>query len=100
MKSIMQEDRSCYICGTTGVLEQHHIYGGYNRPKSEKLGLKIYLCPECHRGQFGVHNDKGLMRWLREEGQRAFEKAHPTTSFKSVFGKNYLPEIRKMANGG
>ena len=35
-KSILQDDKVCYICGTTASLEEHHIFGASNRKKSEK----------------------------------------------------------------
>ena len=30
----------CWLCGRWGWLEEHHIFGGANRKKSEKYGLK------------------------------------------------------------
>lgn len=90
MRSIIQKDKVCYICGHRGVVEDHHIFGGYNRPKSEKYGLKVFLCPECHRGQNGVHNNKRVMQWLREVGQISFYSAYPELNFAEIFGKNYL----------
>lgn len=40
----------CWLCGRWGWLEEHHIFGGANRKKSEKYGLKVGLCGDtCHR---------------------------------------------------
>lgn len=58
MKSIMEHGKAdyCYLCGRMGYLEEHHIFGGPNRKHSEALGLKVHLCPECHRDtRKGVH---------------------------------------------
>ena len=56
-ESLLQnkESRICYLCAREGdnswksVLEEHHIFGGPNRHLSEEYGLKVYICPECHR---------------------------------------------------
>ena len=56
-ESLLQnkESRICYLCARGGdyswkqVLEEHHIFGGPNRHLSEEYGLKVYICPECHR---------------------------------------------------
>ena len=47
------DERVCWLCGRNGngdPLECHHIFGGAMRKKSEKYGLKVYLCGDrCHR---------------------------------------------------
>lgn len=93
MKSIMQEDCSrCYLCGRP-PRQEHHVFGGANRRKSEKNGLKVKLCLECHiYGPEAVHTNQETMRRLRQEGQRAFERTHTRAEFISEFGKNYLQE--------
>ena len=35
---------TCFLCGKTGWLEEHHVYPGPFRDKSEKYGLKVGLC--------------------------------------------------------
>lgn len=75
------------------VLEEHHIFGGPNRHLSEEYGLKVYICPECHRTSArAVHQDPaGEANWyLQTEGQKAFEEHFPGLSFREIFGKNYL----------
>ena len=39
-----------------------------------------------------MHNNAELMRELRKDGQRAFEKTHTREEFMRLFGKNYLEE--------
>ena len=65
-ESLLQnkESRICYLCARGGdygwkpVLEEHHIFGGPNRHLSEEYGLKVYICPECHRTSArAVHQD-------------------------------------------
>lgn len=91
-KSIMWDWKGCcYLCGKEGPTEEHHIFGGPNRKKSERYGLKVYLCPDCHRnGKHAVHKDAGTMQILHEAGQMAFELNYGHDEFMRVFGKNYL----------
>lgn len=75
------------------VLEEHHIFGGPNRHLSEEYGLKVYICPECHRTSArAVHQDPAgeANRYLQAAGQKAFEEHFPELSFREIFGKNYL----------
>jgi hypothetical protein len=37
----------CFLCGCQAT-DRHHIFGGANRPKSEKDGLVVMLCRKCH----------------------------------------------------
>lgn len=93
MKSILQEEKKCYICGSTQWLENHHIFGGANRKLSEKYGLKVWLCHYCHNEPpQGVHFNAQAMNRLREDGQRAFERTHTHGEYMALFGKNYLEQ--------
>lgn len=89
-KSIITKiDDFCYICGRRAT-ETHHIFGGANRSLSEKYGLKIPLCHNCHNEPpHGVHFDAELMQQMHVVGQIAFERKHPDLDFREVFGKNY-----------
>lgn len=89
MKTIIQKQKRCYLCGTSQGLESHHIFGGPNRPKSEKYGLKVWLCRGCHTGPYGVHNQPALMKEMRAMGQEAFEAKYDE-DFVSIFGRDYL----------
>ena len=90
-KSIIQDIKECYVCGTTLDLHKHHIYEGIaNRKKSEKYGCWCYLCGKHHNmSKYGVHFDKALGRNLKEECQKAFERKY-NEDFIKVFGKSYL----------
>lgn len=82
----------CYLCGRYGHTEEHHIFGGPNRTLSEKYGLKVYLCLECHSsGKHAVHRDKAVMDELHRQGQEAFEEQLGSRKeFMQIFGRNYL----------
>lgn len=90
-KSIISNEKSCYMCGCTRWLEKHHVFGGANRQKSDKYGLTVYLCHYCHNEPpNGVHFNAKRMEWLHQQGQRAFEQEYPDKDFLTEFGKNYL----------
>lgn len=90
-KSILQEDRACYFCGSVKGLECHHVFGGVaNRPVSEKYGLKVWLCHEHHTGNGGAQYDKDKNLLLKQDAQRAFEKLYPRSLWMEIIRKNYL----------
>lgn len=91
MKSIMQNEKECYFCGSNNWLEEHHIFGASNRKKSEKYGLTVYLCHNCHNEPpFGVHHCAERMLKLHQDGQRKFEETHSREEFLKLIGRNYL----------
>lgn len=91
MDSIIQDEKKCYICGRYMTLQCHHIFGGTaNRRKSEKYGLKVWLCFDHHIGRDGVHYNKILMDSLHRIGQKEFEKNHTREEFIKEFGRSYL----------
>lgn len=88
MKSIIQQRKECYICGTTYNLHDHHcIYGTSNRKNSEKYGLKVWLCEYHH---MLVHSDAQVSLKIKQVAQRKFEETHSRDEFIKVFGKSFL----------
>ena len=92
MKSILQHEKVCFLCGARVGLEEHHIFGGPNRKLSEKYGLKVYLCGiKCHReGPNSAHMNREVSDSLKRLAQIAFEARHTHEEFMRIFGKNYL----------
>ena len=92
MKSVIQTEKECYVCGTTYNLHDHHIFfGTANRKQSEKYGMKVWLCQEHHTGRSGIHFNKDLDNHVKKLAQQKFEALYgANTSFISVFGRNYL----------
>lgn len=89
--SILQRDRVCYLCGRTFSLERHHIFAGVGRRSlSEKYGLWVWLCHNCHTGTDGAQYDKEKGLMLKRDAQFEFERAHTHAEWMKVFGKNYL----------
>ena len=94
MQSSLQTEKRCYKTGGIYDLHKHHIFGGANRKKSERMGLVVYLCHNrCHIfGKYAVHQNKDTMLKLHQYGQRKAmsENGWDTAKFISEFGKNYL----------
>lgn len=92
-KSILQDEKVCYITGRSDcVLHKHHIFGGNaNRPISEREGFFVYLIPHFHNmSDEGVHFNKPLDLMLKQACQRKYEETHTRDEFVAMIGKNYL----------
>ena len=87
-KSIISNVKQCFVCGSPYV-HKHHVYGAANRKLSEKYGCWVYLCPEHHTGNSGVHFDKEFNTELKKYTQRKFEETYDE-NFMNIFGRNYL----------
>ena len=91
-KSILQDEEVCYLTGRTGPLEKHHVmHGTANRKIAEEYGLWVWLTPEMHRGDYGVHGKYGatLDRELKKAAQIVFERIYGPELWWKLFGKNY-----------
>ena len=90
-KSILQDEKRCFLCGSYLDLEEHHVFGGVaNRRLSEKYGLKVHLCAFCHRGTEGVHSSYEANKKLKQIAQEAFEQKYSHEEWMRIFRKNYL----------
>jgi len=93
---IMQSGKFCWVCGGAPEygLESHHIFGGANRKKSEKYGLKIWLCHNHHNENIpndpGIHFNPRIMDFVQRKAQRGFEEIYSRELFVKEFGRNYL----------
>lgn len=92
MKSIISDEKECYICHTTQNLHKHHIFfGTANRKISEKYGCFCYLCYEHHNGSSrGVHFNIALDRKLKQEAQKRFIEVYGQEEYRRQIGRNYL----------
>lgn len=93
MKTVLQKEKKCYVCGTTYGLHDHHIfYGTSNRKNSEKRGLKVWLCGADHNmSDAGVHFNKKLDTHLKTMAQEYYESHYGTRDdFRREFGRSYL----------
>lgn len=92
MKSIIQSNKYCYLCGRQTGLHLHHCFYGKNRKTADKYGLTVYLCQEHHEGANGVHGKNGhaLDMAIKANAQRVFELSYSRAKFLEVFGRNYI----------
>lgn len=95
MRSIISNERECFVCHTPLGLHKHHIFYGYNgnRDKSEKYGCWVYLCGKHHNlSNEGVHFDKRLDNMLKTMAQRKFNQVYKSVRFVDIFHRNYLED--------
>lgn len=93
VKSLLQRNKACYVCGTTLNLHLHHIfYGSANRSISDRDGCVVYLCRCHHIGYNGVHFNRKLDLALKARCQMAWQKQNNQTTedFIKRYGKSYL----------
>ena len=93
-RSIISEERRCFICGSHQWIEIHHIFSGVaNKKLSEKYGLKVPLCHYCHNEPpNGVHFNKEIRHKLQAYAQKKAMKRYgwDMETWRSLFGRNYL----------
>lgn len=92
MKSIISDEKKCFICGSTQNLECHHIFEGSLRKASEKYGLKVWLCARCHRyadGQIRHNPTPEIDRSLKALAQKRFTEVYPEINWLRVFHRNW-----------
>lgn len=77
----------CEVCHRSANLELHHILR--RRVKENQFNC-IMLCPECHRGTFGIHGREG------HELDIKLKKQVQDTYFQQGY-KEW--EVRKMMGG-
>jgi 5-methylcytosine-specific restriction endonuclease McrA len=80
----------CDNCGSLNNLHMHHVFGAANRKHSEKYGLKVYLCMECHTGSNGIHFNRPMDLWYKARFQSKFEEQYGHEEFMKIFQRNYL----------
>lgn len=94
-KSILQKAENCLVCRSPYCLEEHHVFEGSKRDKSEKYGLKVKLCAFHHRiSSNSVHLSEDLNKDLKKWSQRKAMQYYgwSVEDFIKNIGKNYLEE--------
>lgn len=94
-KSIVTEYKViCLFCGRQAEGEHHLIFGTAGRELSEKDGLKVPTCNNCHN--MGdklnrVHDNPMAEKLSKMLGQAIFEGRIGTREeFRKRYGKSYL----------
>lgn len=91
--SIMQNGKYCWVCYARYPLHKHHIYGGRNRSISEREGFYIWLCPDHHTGDHGIHRIPRADLMAKRVCQRKYEETHSREAFIRLIGKSYLDDV-------
>lgn len=74
----------CEYCGKYSKrLDPHEVYGGSNRKRSIKHKFVKLICPECHKSET-------IIKQLRINTQKEYEKKHTREEFIKLIGKSYL----------
>ena len=103
-KSIIPGDEpgKCYLCSTYGkppealkggpnMIEEHHIFGGPLRRKSEHYGLKVHLCVYHHReGPDAVHNNSVWDATLKRTAEACMIGRYGKGVYMQEIGRDYL----------
>jgi len=114
MKSILQEDsHRCFLCGQQAYyidetgrarfdpLEEHHVFGGALKSKSEKLSLKVRLHGSmCHKhGRMAVHQSRETREKIQSEAQKTAMENYGWNmeDWMREFYKNYILEAERSA---
>lgn len=94
-KSIVTEHEGiCAFCGRETEGEHHLIFGTAGRELSEKDGLKLPVCNDCHN--MGdklrrIHDNPMAERLSKMLGQAIFEgKVGTRDDFRKRYGRSYL----------
>ena len=87
-KSIMQDDKYCYITGRTTGLDKHHCFTGIRRKQAEEWGCWVWLSHDIHMALHSTNLE--LADQLRRECQARFEEIHGHETYMRIFGKSYL----------
>lgn len=88
MNSIMQNDKTCFVTGSTVDLDRHHIYHGSRRKAAEEWGCWIWLRHDVH---MDLHQRNTVLdEALKAACQERFEALYGHDEFMRVFGKSYI----------
>lgn len=97
VKSIITDDfEHCYLCGRPAECV-HHMLPGAKRKASDRLGLVVPLCNDCHTtGPNAVHSSGGvnILNDLKRIAQSIYEETHSRDHWMMNVGKNYLRNDR------
>lgn len=94
MKSIIDSEKRCFVCGSRNNLHLHHIVFGKNRKKADEDGLTVYLCYNHHEGTNGVHGKTGhdldhRLKVIAQTQWQLYYNKKPDDFIKR-YGRSYL----------
>lgn len=84
----------CFFCGRQAEAQHHLIFGTAGRQLSEKDGLKVPICNNCHTmgdKLHRIHDNPMAEKLSKMLGQAIFEGNIGTREeFRKRYGKSYL----------
>lgn len=91
-RSILQDERTCLVTGSTDGLDLHHIYHGPLRKVSDHMGFTCWLRHDVH---MMLHARQKPFDKLDDELKRACQEAfegmgHTRREFMALIGRSYL----------
>ena len=91
--SIFEDDSpdKCYLCGKWGKVDEHHVFGGPCRKTSDRYGLVVHLCRDCHSLIHDSERGNDMRVYLHQRGQMIYEeRIGNRTAFIQEFIRSYL----------
>lgn len=89
----------CFICGKPSEAEHHLVFGTSGRELSEKDGLKVPVCNQCHNmGELvkRIHGNPVAEKLSKIIGQLAWEKEYAIQ--KTVYLARIIDEDKQENN--
>lgn len=87
-KSILQDEKKCFITGYEGQLDRHHVFHGPRRKAADKWGCWVWMRHDLHMELHQQNPTLDLM--VKRACQERFEELYGHEKFMEVFGKSYL----------
>ena len=93
LKSVFTEDMDVCIFTGSPYVERHHIFGGFNRNRSEQYGFVVPLRYDLHPNSARADGRyaKDIDTHLKQKAQEYYEENIGTRDdFIREFGRSYL----------
>lgn len=92
LTSVFTDDMDRCIFTGSCIVERHHIFGKFNKKRSEKYGFVVPLRPDYHpNGAQAGKDAKEIDLKLKTMAQEYYEEHYGTREdFIREFGRNYL----------
>lgn len=93
---VTQHETICFICGRQAETEHHLIFGTAGRELSEKDGLKVPVCNNCHNmGQklCRIHENPMAERMSKMIGQLAWEREWLLKNTVAINSKGQMEKV-------
>ena len=93
LRSIFTDDMDHCILTGSNVVERHHVFGGFNRERSEKYGFIAPLRPDMHPNGVFANPDRKyeVDSYLKRKCQTYYEENIGTREeFIAEFGRSWL----------